>query len=67
VTEGNIFWEFMRELVKEARSSVRKTQIDQGVVDKVLIQKDNIMKAIKGIPELKDTPFRILAKNQRYR
>jgi hypothetical protein len=48
VTEGNIFWEFMRELVKEARSSVRKTQIDQ---------EDNIMKAIKGIPELKEYAF----------
>jgi hypothetical protein len=57
VTEGNIFWEFMRELVKEARSSVRKTQIDQGIVDKVLVQKDNIMKAIKGIPELKEYAF----------
>jgi hypothetical protein len=57
VTEGNIFWEFMRELVREARSSVRKTQIDQGIVDKVLTQKDNIMKAIRGIPELKEYAF----------
>lgn len=57
VTEGTIFWEFMRELVKEARSSVRKTQIDQGIVDKVSAQKDNIMKAIKGIPELKEYAF----------
>jgi hypothetical protein len=57
VREGNIFWEFMRELVKDARSSVRKTQIDQGIVDKVLAQKDNIMRAIKGIPELKEYAF----------
>ncbi|HVS88235.1 MAG TPA: ATP-binding protein [Candidatus Acidoferrum sp.] len=57
VTEGNIFWEFMRELVREARSSVRKTQIDQGIVDKVQAQKDNIMKAIKGIPELREYAF----------
>jgi hypothetical protein len=57
VTEGNIFWEFMRELVREARSAVRKTQIDQGIVDKVQAQRDNIMKSIKGIPELKEYAF----------
>lgn len=57
VTDGNIFWEFMRELVREARSSVRRTQIDQGIIDKVQAQKDNIMKAIKGIPELKEYAF----------
>lgn len=57
VAEGNTFWEFMRELVREARSSVRKTQIDQGIVDKVEAQRDNIMKAIKGIPELREYAF----------
>ncbi len=29
----------------------------QGIVDKVLAQKDNIMKAIRGIPELKEYAF----------
>lgn len=52
--EGGVFWNFMRELVKEARSSVRKTQIDQGVLDKMDIQKDNIMKAIRQLPQLKE-------------
>jgi predicted RNA-binding protein len=47
----------MRNLVREARSSVRKTQIDQGILDKMEIQKDNIMKAIKRIPELKEYAF----------
>jgi predicted RNA-binding protein len=57
VSEDGIFWEFMRNLVREARSSVRKTQIDQGILDKMEIQKDNIMKAIKRIPELKEYAF----------
>jgi hypothetical protein len=55
--EGGIFWEFMRGLVREARSSVRKTQIDQGILDKMEIQKDNIMRAIKRIPELREYAF----------
>ena len=37
----------MRDIVREARTSVRKTQIDQGIIDKMEVQKDNIMKAIK--------------------
>jgi hypothetical protein len=55
--EGGIFWDFMRSLVKEARSSVRKTQIDQGILDKMEVQKQNIMQAIKRIPELKEYAF----------
>jgi hypothetical protein len=47
----------MRELVREARSSVRKTQIDQGILEKMQIQKENIMQAIKRIPELKEYAF----------
>lgn len=57
VNEEGIFWKFMREIVREARTSVRKTQIDQGIIDKMEIQKDNIMKAIKKIPELKEYAF----------
>lgn len=57
VDEGTIFWEFMRELVREARSSMRKTQIDQGIIDKMEEQKENIMKAIKKLPELKEYAF----------
>jgi len=55
--DGGIFWDFMRDLVREARSSVRKTQIDQGILDKLEVQKDNIMKAIKRIPQLKEYAF----------
>jgi hypothetical protein len=55
--EDGIFWNYMRELVREARSSVRKTQIDQGILDKMEIQKQNIMQAIKRIPELKEYAF----------
>jgi hypothetical protein len=55
--EGGIFWEFMRGIVREARSSMRKTQIDQGILDKMNIQKENILKAIKKIPELKEYAF----------
>jgi len=55
--EEGIFWDFMRDIVREARSSMRKTQIDQGIIDKMEIQKDNIMKAIKKIPELKEYAF----------
>src|SRR3989344_3534571 len=57
VKEDGVFWNFMRDLVRDARSSVRKTQIDQGIIDKMEVQKDNIMKAIKRIPELKEYAF----------
>lgn len=57
VKEEGVFWNFMRDLVKEARSSMRKNQIDQGTLDKMEIQKDNIMKAIKKIPEFKEYAF----------
>lgn len=57
VKEEGIFWSFMREIVREARTSMRKTQISQGILDKMEIQKDNIMKAIKKIPELKEYAF----------
>ncbi len=55
--EGGIFWNFMRDIVREARTSIRKTQIDQGIIDKLEIQKDSIMKAIKKIPQLKEYAF----------
>jgi hypothetical protein len=55
--EGGIFWNFMRDLVREARSSVRKTQISQGVLDKMQLQKDNIMKALRQLPQLKEYAF----------
>jgi hypothetical protein len=55
--EEGIFWNFMRELVREARSSVRKTQIDQGIIDKMEIQKDTIMKAIRKLPQLQEYAF----------
>ncbi|MBM4404850.1 MAG: hypothetical protein FJ039_01505 [Chloroflexi bacterium] len=57
ISEEGIFWNFMRDLVREARSSVRRTQIDQGILDKMEVQKDMIMKAIKKIPELKEYAF----------
>lgn len=57
VTEDGVFWNFMRELVREARSSIRKTQIDQNILDKMAIQKENIMKAIKSLPQLKEYAF----------
>lgn len=57
VNAEGIFWNFMRDLVREARTSVRKTQIDQGIIDKLEAQKDSIMKAIKKIPELKEYAF----------
>ncbi|OHA28630.1 MAG: hypothetical protein A3E92_03140 [Candidatus Taylorbacteria bacterium RIFCSPHIGHO2_12_FULL_42_34] len=57
VKEDGVFWNYMRDIVREARSSVRKTQIDQGIIDKMEVQKDNIMKAIKRIPELKEYAF----------
>ncbi len=57
IKEGGIFFNFMRDIVKEARSSMRNTQINQGILDKMAIQKDNIMKAIKKIPELKEYAF----------
>ena len=57
IKEEGIFWQFMRDLLKEARSSVRKTQIDQGILDKMEIRKDNIMRAIKKIPQLKEYAF----------
>lgn len=55
--EGGIFWEFMREIVKESRSSERKTHIDQGVLDKIDLQKENIMKAVKQLPQLREYAF----------
>ena len=55
--EEGIFWSFMRDILREARTSMRKTQIDQGILDKMEVQKDNIMKAIKKIPELKEYAF----------
>jgi hypothetical protein len=57
VDESGIFWNFMRDLVRDARSSVRKTQIAQGIVDKMEVQKQNIMQAIKKIPDLKQYAF----------
>jgi len=57
VKEEGIFWQFMRDIVREAKTSERKTQIDQGILDKMEIQKDNIMKAIKKIPQLKEYAF----------
>ena len=57
VNEEGIFWNFMRELVREARTSMRKTQIDQGIIDKLEAQKDSIMKAIKKIPQLREYAF----------
>jgi len=57
INEEGIFWKFMKDLVREARTSERKTRIDQGVLDKMEIQKDNIMKAIKRIPQLKEYAF----------
>lgn len=57
VKEGGIFWQFMRDIIREAKTSERKTQIDQGILDKMEIQKDNIMKAIKKIPQLKEYAF----------
>lgn len=55
--EEGIFWNFMRDITREARSSMRKTRIDQGLIDKMEIEKDNIMKAIKKISELKEYAF----------
>ncbi len=57
IDEETVFWEYMRGLVREARSSMRKTQIDQGIIDKMEEQKENIMKAIKKLPELKEYAF----------
>jgi hypothetical protein len=57
VDENGKFWNYMRDIVREAKSSVRKTQIDQGIIDKMEIQKENIMKAIKTIPQLKEYAF----------
>jgi len=57
ISEEGIFWKFMRDIVREAKTSERKTQIDQGILDKMEIQKDNIMKAIKKIPQLKEYAF----------
>lgn len=52
-----LFWNFMREIVREARTSMRTSQISQAVIDQMEVQKDNIMKAIKKIPELKEYAF----------
>ncbi len=57
IREDGIFWSFMRDLVREARSSMRKTQINQGIIDKMETQKENVMKAIKKISELKEYAF----------
>lgn len=57
INEEGIFWSFMRFIVREARSSIRKTQISQGIIDKMDIVKENIMKAIKKLPELKEYAF----------
>lgn len=57
IGEEGIFWDYMRQIVREARTSMRKTQIDQNILDKMEIQKENIMKAIKKIPELKEYAF----------
>jgi len=57
IEENGIFWDFMRSLVKEARTSMRKTKIGQDVIDRMEEQKENIMKAIKRIPELKEYAF----------
>lgn len=65
IKEGGIFWQYMRDILREARTSERKTQIDQGVIDKLEVQKDNIMKAIKGIPELKEYAFPTLSEKSR--
>ena len=43
---------------------MRKTQIDQGIIDKMEVQKDNIMKAIKKIPELREYAFPDTKKKQ---
>ena len=57
IRKDGIFWKFMQDIVREAKTSERKTQIDQGILDKMEIQKDNIMKAIKKIPQLKEYAF----------
>jgi hypothetical protein len=57
VKEDGVFWNFMRDLVREARSSIRKTQIDQGILEKIASQKENLMRAIKSLPELKEYAF----------
>lgn len=67
ISEEGIFWKFMRDLVREAKTSERKTQIDQGILDKMEIQKDNIMKAIKKIPQLKEYAFPDLREKVRSR
>jgi len=57
INEDGIFWDFMRKIVREARTSIRKTQIDQGIIDKMEVQKENIMRAIRKIPQLKEYAF----------
>lgn len=57
INKEGIFWDFMRNLVRDAGSSIRKTQIDQGILDKMEIQKENIMKAVKKIPLLREYAF----------
>lgn len=63
--EGGIFWNFMRDIVREARSNIRKTEVSQGVRDKMEVQLENIMKAIKKTPEFKIYAFPDLAEKQR--
>lgn len=57
IREDGIFWNFMRDIVREARSSMRKTRISQGIIDKMELRKENIMKAVSKIPELKEYAF----------
>ncbi len=55
--ENGIFWKFMRSIVREARSNSRKTDISQGIIDKIEQEKENILKAIKNISQLKEYAF----------
>jgi hypothetical protein len=57
IEENGTFWNYMREIVREARSSIRKSQFSQAINDKIDIQKDNIMKAVKNLPQLKEYSF----------
>jgi hypothetical protein len=63
--EDGIFNNFMKPIINAAKSSVRKTQIKQGIVDKVENQIENIMKAIKNSPELDELSFPVPEKKQR--
>lgn len=54
VKEGGIFWNDMRNIVNQARSSVRKSDISQGVMDGVSDQVDDMLKAMRQMPELQE-------------